>query len=695
MIYSEQKNIWISKEKELLDIISKQKKEIKNLKNKFEKDIFTLNFIVQNLPGSIYWKNKNGSYLGNNDYAKRLMQALGLETNVVGKTDYDIFPKEVADDFKRADLKVLSGENLVVEEVTTFSDATEMIQLSSKIPLLDKTKKIVGILGISLDITKLKKTELALQVALEKAKAASQAKTEFLENMRHDIRTPLSGIVGCAEIIRKDSTNPKKVKEYADNLIQSSEALLNFLNKILDGIKVATGEIPLLKKKFDFKKKIQDIIDLNKSLAAEKKLDLILKLDKAIPPYLIGDPVRLQRIILELATNALNFTKKGQVYIELKIKKHEAHNIILEIKVTDTGIGISVDRQDEIFTRFTRLTPAYQGIYKGLGLGLSIVKQFIDDLGGEIYVESQLNKGTIFTCFIPFQEPLVMDVIGVEYVSLPFESKVIKNIPETTSSIDYNHQNVDSHQRKLLLVEDDQLSANIVQNMLSELNCIIDIAFDAKTALQKVLKHNYHLILMDIGLPDMDGISLTHRIRLQQWQKEDTTPIIGLTAHIDVESRQRCFDAGMNAIILKPLKKETAIELLETFVPNQCINKISPLAKKRPVTGPVLEIDSMKALLKNEVLIKDCLKLMVTGIEQDFTKLPYLHQTANWQGIREIAHKWQGASSYCGANRLEQACMHLVDYLRENGPNESANTLYRQLIQEMEAAKAVCEDYIK
>ena len=141
MISPEQKKISIIEEKELFNIITKQKKEIKNLKAKYEKDIFTLNFIVQNLPGSIYWKNKNGLYLGNNDYAKRLMKVLGLETDVIGKTDYDIFPKEVADDFKRADLKVLSGKNLIVEEVTTFSDSTEMIQLSSKIPLLDKTKK--------------------------------------------------------------------------------------------------------------------------------------------------------------------------------------------------------------------------------------------------------------------------------------------------------------------------------------------------------------------------------------------------------------------------------------------------------------------------------------------------------------------------------------------------------------------------
>lgn len=695
MISPKRKKNLFTKKKELLKTIEKQKREIENLKNKYENDIYTFNFIVQNLPGSIYWKNRNGLYLGNNDYAKRLMKAVGLEIDVVGKTDYDLFPKEVADDFKRADLKVLSGENLIVEEVTTFSDGTEMIQLSSKIPLLDKAKNIMGILGISLDITKLKKTELALQIALEKAKAASQAKTEFLENMRHDIRTPLSGIVGCAEIIRKTSTDSNKVKEHAEKLIQSSAALLNFLNKILEGIKVATGEIPLLKKKFDFKKNIQDIVDLNKSLAVQKDLDLNLCFDKEIPPYLIGDPVRLQRAILELVTNALNFTQQGSINIELNLKKHELHQIIVEIKVSDTGVGIPADKQDEIFTRFTRLTSTHQAIYKGLGLGLSIVKQFIDDLGGEIYVESQLKKGTTFTCFIPFQEPLVMDIVGVEYVPLPIENGRYKAIEEIKQKIPQGYQDLDFHQRKILLVEDDPLSAKIAQSILTELNCVIDIAPDAKTALQQTQKQHYHLILMDIGLPDMDGISLTHRIRLQQWQKKDTTPIIGLTAYIDIENRQLGLDAGINTIILKPLKKETALRLLTTFVPDECSNQISPLAKERPVTGPVLDVDSLKTLLKKEDLIKDCLNLMMTGLEKDLLKLCYLHQTGNWQSIREIAHKWQGGSSYCGAKRLEQACKHLVDYLRENGSSERINTLYQQFIQEMETTKTVCEDYIK
>ncbi|TLY47018.1 MAG: hybrid sensor histidine kinase/response regulator, partial [Gammaproteobacteria bacterium] len=211
-----------------------------------------------------------------------------------------LFDKETADIFIRNDWAVIhEGVARTKEESAILPSGKKIIQLSTKRPLLDKEGHTIGIAGVSIDITELKETQSALQIALDKAKAASYAKTEFLENMRHDIRTPLSGIVGCARIIQSQPNDPETVSEYAEDLVQSSESLLNFLNRILEGIKVATGEMPLLKKKFDFKKSIQAIIDLNKSLAAKKNLVLTLEVDEEIPPYLIGDPVRLQRIILE------------------------------------------------------------------------------------------------------------------------------------------------------------------------------------------------------------------------------------------------------------------------------------------------------------------------------------------------------------------------------------------------------------
>jgi two-component system, OmpR family, aerobic respiration control sensor histidine kinase ArcB len=651
--------------------------------------------VLMLIPGNVYWKDKEGHYLGCNAQQLHVARIKSLD-EIIGKTDEDLYSKEIADRIMKTDREIIEKrQEKTLEEIGVDSRGEETVYLTKKSPLYDEFGQVVGLVGIGVDITDKKKAEQATILAKEAAEAASHAKTEFLENMRHDIRTPLSGIIGCARIIQSQPNDPETVSEYAGDLVQSGESLLNFMNRVLEDIKVATGEIPLLKKKFDFKNNIQDIIDLNKSLAAKKNLALTLEVDAEIPPYLIGDPVRLQRIILELVTNALRFTQQGSIDVEVKLKKRETQQDIIEIKVRDTGIGISKDKQEAIFTRFTRLTPAHQGIYKGLGLGLSIVKQLVDDLGGEIYVESQLKQGSTFTCLIPFQEPLVMDNVGVEDIPVSNEKVSYKNTSNILTFAKRAHQNISIDQRKILLVEDDKLSAKIAASILTELNCVIDIAPDAKSALRLVQEKDYQLILMDIGLPDMDGIALTHRIRLQQWQRTDTTPIIGLTAHIDDENRQLCLDAGMNTVILKPLKKETVVELLKTFVPDTSVNQVFSSTEIRPISGAVLDIDAMKAVLKNKELIKDCIHLMVIALKKDLVELPRLHQSANWQAIREIAHKLQGGASYIGAKRLEQACKQIDDYIRENGPIGQTNELYRELIKEMESAQTVCEEYIK
>ena len=666
----------------LKKIIEQQKNEISQLKN-----------IIDDLPGDVYWKRCQGKeliYSGMNRTGIESLHKMGFKWkigDIVENTDRHLFDKKTAEIFIKNDLEVIeTGVARTREETAILPSGKKIIQLSTKRPLLDKKGHTIGVAGVSIDITKLKETQLHLDMALKKAEAANEAKTEFLENMRHDIRTPLSGIVGCAQLLQSEKLEPKKVSEYANDLVQSSGALLDFLNNVLEGIQVVTGEIPIVKKKFDVFKQLDRIVDLNKSLAAEKNLSLIFDYDKAIPLYLVGDPARLQRIVLELITNALTFTKKGKVDLKVKLKKNEARQVVLEITVSDTGIGIPGDKQEEIFIRFKRLTPSSQGIYKGLGLGLTMVKQFIEDLGGEIYVTSQLQKGSSFTCLIPFQVPLVMDHEGVEEIPLPFKIKTqAYKKPIETIGQEKGGGN------RILLVEDDALAAKIAQMILSQLNCVIDVAPDAKTAEQKLQENDYQLILMDIGLPDMDGIALTHRIRLHQWQMNHSIPIIGLTAHIGQEKKQRCLDAGMNAVISKPLKKETADELLSTFVRDEACSQLSSIAS--PTRGAVVDFGIIKTLLEDDELIKECRELMLSGLSEDLEKLASWYQSSDWESIQAIAHKWRGAASYYGAKRLEQACEKLDVAWVDAGPNEKFNNLYEQLIQEMDSVIEVLKNY--
>ena len=260
--------------------------------------------------------------------------------------------------------------------------------------------------GISMDITDRKKAEASLVLEKINAEIANNAKTEFLNNMRHDIRTALTGIVGFSELL-KNECNIEKIRVFTKSLYQSSNELLRFLNEVLESVQVGSGEIPLFHKRFSLNEILEKVISLHQSIALNKNLDLRLDLDPAIPHYLIGDPIRIYRIILELLANALKFTDEGQVRITTSLAKRFEQQLILKIAIEDTGVGIPLDKQSQLFVRFKRLMPSYEGIYKGMGLGLFIVKQFIEDINAEIELVSIEGKGSRFVCIIPLKIPLL------------------------------------------------------------------------------------------------------------------------------------------------------------------------------------------------------------------------------------------------------------------------------------------------
>jgi two-component system, OmpR family, aerobic respiration control sensor histidine kinase ArcB len=467
----------------------------------------TLENIVANMPGHVYWKDKTGIYLGcNNRQAKSLGFQYGYE--IVGKTDFDLpWGENKAELFQRNDQHIMEiGETEIIEEKSQV-DGKDAIVLSHKSPMRDKQGNITGILGISIDISERKKIETELHRAKELAEAASHAKTEFLENMRHDIRTPLTGIVGFSDIIKSEADNPH-IKEYADNLVASSHALLDLMDEVLEAIRVSSGEIPGLKKKFVLNQIVQHALDLNKAKAAAKRLDFTLDFDMDIPKYLIGDSVRLHRIILELLANALNFTDVGFVKLTVQLASRNNREIIIKLIVEDSGMGIPKDKQQEIFLHFKRLTPSYKGIYKGGGLGLAVIKQFIDDLDGEIYVDSELQRGSTFTCVIPLKISLLEDETGLyddwEKDLTPPSSQLFST-PTTSAKI----PNTPGEHYYVLVVEDNAIAQTVAKSILTQLGCHVDVAINGKEALSLWKQNEYDLIFMDIGLPDMDGYQVT------------------------------------------------------------------------------------------------------------------------------------------------------------------------------------------
>ena len=537
-----------------------------------EKDTLevTLNTILTHIPGHVYWYDKQGYLLGCNE-----KQAISLGHNtaaeVKGKHLSELLPKKEAEEALNVLNRIVTtGQIEILEESITFIQGNLEL-LSYKVPLKNNQGGISGLLGLSVDISKQKDLERKLFKEKEITEAANKSKTEFLENMRHDIRTPLIGIMGFAEIIKSEASNPK-IKEYADNLVSSSHSLLDLLNEVLEAIKVNSGDIPILRKKFNLQKKLNDIILLNQAKASEKKdVELSFHYDSNIPRCLIGDGTRIHRVVLELVTNALNFTHKGYVKLSAQLAKDNADDVVIKIIVDDTGVGILAEKQQEIYLQFKRLTPSYEGIYKGQGLGLFIVNQFVNDLQGEIDVKSDLGLGSKFIFIVKVKKCLLDEELDDEAILAAddvYKIQPRKALKTSEVSVASNSKDETgtTYKSLILVVEDSPMAALVVIDMLSSLDCEVDVAEKGKLAVQMAEEKPYDLIFMDIGLPDIDGYETTKRIRLNELRKRHV-PIIALTAHAGEDNKKHCIDIGMNAVLSKPLGKEKAEDMLNSFIP--------------------------------------------------------------------------------------------------------------------------------
>lgn len=387
--------------------------EQEKLIHKAEAAELTLDNIIANMPGHLYWKNVEGIYLGCNN---RQARSLGFRSaaDIIGKTDAALpWHGASAETFRENDLRIMETGNTEIFEEDARIEGKAATVLSQKTPLKNRQGKIIGVLGISIDITKLKETEHELILAKEMADDANRLKLDFIHNMEHDIRTPFTGIYGMAQVLASLETDPLK-KSMLDDITNCAKELLDYNNGILDFSRIESGELPVLSKKFSINRLINKIIVMESPPAKIKNIDLSIHIEETVPDVIVGDRNRLQRILINLISNAIKFTHQGFVKIMIQLRKKDESTAIIRFIIEDTGIGIPEDKQQIIYETFTRLIPANQGQYKGHGLGLRIVKKFTDDLGGELDVTSKPNAGTSFYCTLPFRLPLTDDIIDEE-----------------------------------------------------------------------------------------------------------------------------------------------------------------------------------------------------------------------------------------------------------------------------------------
>ncbi len=375
--------------------------------------IHDLEYIVSHMPGYIYWKNKRSEYLGCNERLARFSH-LNKPSDIIGKTDEDFeWGKQQADQFRQDDQLIMeTGKNLITEYELDQKreDGQPLYVRTEKMPFYDQDGKVIGVLAIAFDITDQKALERQLIEEKNKAEQANRIKTEFMRNMEHDIRTPFSGVWGMANHLWEIEQDETK-KEYLHDITQCAKELLDYCNSILDFSKIESGLLVIIDKKFVLEQLVDSVVKIELPAATYKKLQLKVSYDANIPPILIGDRYRLHKILINLVSNAIKFTKKGHIELNVSLIKKTKQSALVRLIIEDTGIGIPEDKQDYIFEKFSRLSSSNKGFYKGIGLGLRVVKNFMHDIDGEVDLVSIVGKGTQFICTIPFQLPLTNDFV--------------------------------------------------------------------------------------------------------------------------------------------------------------------------------------------------------------------------------------------------------------------------------------------
>ncbi|MBK1986577.1 response regulator [Sphaerospermopsis aphanizomenoides BCCUSP55] len=432
-----------------------------------------------------------------------------------------------------------------------------------------KREKLNGqdcVIGVMKDITERKLAELALAKAKETAEAATKAKSEFLANMSHEIRTPMNGVLGMTELLA--STNLTEIqRNFLQTIRESGDALLNIINDILDFSKIESGIVELEQRAFILEDILQSVFNLLKLPALDKQINLQYLHQADIPKFLVGDGSRLRQILLNLVGNAIKFTEQGSIYIAV------ASRILLEqkqcellFKIKDTGIGINSDRILQLFQPFIQADASISRKYGGTGLGLTICKSLVELMGGTIWVESFGHVGGN----PPFNwTPNLTEQGSTFYftilVSLVSDIEQSKTSFCTQLEIDYTI--AQKCPLKILLAEDNIVNQKVASQILKKLGYQMDLAKNGIEALKAVQNQSYDVVLMDMQMPEMDGLTATKLIR----QTPINQPrIVAMTASALPSDRQACLDAGMDDYISKPIKIE---EVVRTLL--QCYGKMS------------------------------------------------------------------------------------------------------------------------
>ncbi len=523
--------------------------------------------------------------------------------------------------------------------------------------VLEFQTKVVGT-GLAVrtitDITEQEHNARVLAEARDAAEAAARARSEFLAVMSHEIRTPLNGVIGVAGLLEGMELGEAE-RDYVRLILRSGDHLLGLINDILDYSRLDAAKLQLESVSFDPRALAEDMVTMLRPQAVAKGLKLSLRLDPAIPRRVIGDPGRLRQVLINLVGNAIKFTDQGSVRMSLDLVRDG-----LEASVADTGIGIAPDAIERMFAEFTQADGSISRRYGGSGLGLAICRRLVELMGGAIAVESEPGKGSLFRFHVP----------------LPADGAAERAdaAQDSAASCELGI--------KILVAEDDATNRLVALRLLERMGCKADAVCNGAEAVETLKRHAYDLVLMDVMMPEMDGLTATRAIR-DGATADRHIPIVGLTAHVQRENMRECLAAGMDAVTTKPV---TAASL------RSAIHEGLAAAEERVPPAPPEEVVPRLAELV-ELLGEEAVKdILATFAEDTTANLVALREAAErneTERVYRLAHSVAGAARNMGAARLAA----LASALERNAGALSAAGMVAEAEAMQVAMRSVLDEY--